>query len=507
MRVIVAARLSRKQADGQQGIGIETQDERGRQWAGANGHEVVAVAADTKSGTTAPWDRPVLRPWVSDPAKLALYDGIVAYATDRISRGTDQDFSRIEAWAADHGKKLIIANGGDGIWYPARGDSDYWQWAATKREARREWESITRRTRDAQQRLRGQGWLVGPAPWGYGVAGPKYGRHLVPNDPGREYIPAIFARCAGDVPGSDGRPGGWSLPRIAAWLTSQGVRPPGRSTSWGPTTVAAIIRRRAYMGYHEMSGGTVHRCEALVPADVWRRANDALTARAGVKRGHSDPETRPMLSGVLYCPRCGSGMHRMWARGWGGADRVPYYHCSGRQAPGRKCGNMVQCALADAAVDQIAARTFKAPVLAARTVPGEDHSAELEEIRYQIQRLGSRDLPDDAYDAELSRLRAERDRLAALPAVPARVVEEPTGQTYAELWEALSTPERGPWLAAKGFRAEADKTMVKLTRPGATAPWEDQDGYEPIQYLIPPRDLLLPGRGRISGPAVRLPRR
>lgn len=498
MRVIVAARLSRKQADGQQGIGIETQDERGRQWAKREGHEVVDVIPDTKSGTTAPWDRPKLRPWVTDPAQLALYDGIVAYATDRISRGTDEDFSRIETWAADHGKKLIIVNGADGIWYPARSDSDYWQWAATKREAHKEWENITRRSGDAQQRLRGQGWLVGGAPWGFDVAGPKYGRHLVPNDLGREYVPAIFARCEE----------GWSLPRIAAWLTGQGVQTPGRSTSWNPTTIAAIIRRRAYMGYHEMSGGTVHRCEALVPADVWRKANDALTARAGVKRGHSNPETRPMLSGVLYCSRCGSHMHRMWARGWGGAGKVPYYHCSGQEAPGRKCGTMVRCDLADAAVNRIAARTFKAPVLAARPVPGEDHSAELEEIRYEIQRLGARDLADDAYDAELTRLRAERDRLAALPAVPATVVEEPTGQVYAELWEALSVPERGPWLASKGFRAEADKTMVRLTRPGATAPWGWEDAaYEPIQHLLPPRDLLLPGRGRISAPTVRLPGR
>jgi hypothetical protein len=54
MRLILAARLSRR-SDGQ--TGIETQDEDAREWAEANGHTIVAVAKDTKSGTAAMGNR------------------------------------------------------------------------------------------------------------------------------------------------------------------------------------------------------------------------------------------------------------------------------------------------------------------------------------------------------------------------------------------------------------------------------------------------------------------
>jgi hypothetical protein len=56
---------------------------------------------------------------VTDPEKIALYDVVVAYKTDRYSRGTQEDFTRIEFWATQHGKRLVIVNGPQ---YPARAD-------------------------------------------------------------------------------------------------------------------------------------------------------------------------------------------------------------------------------------------------------------------------------------------------------------------------------------------------------------------------------------------------
>src|ERR1700744_1413702 len=103
-RALIAARLSKLQRGGQQGIGIETQDEKSRAFCDREGMTVVAVVADTKSGTVAPWDRQNLKPWVTDPEKMALYDAIVAYKTDRWSRGTQEDFTRIEFWATQNGK-------------------------------------------------------------------------------------------------------------------------------------------------------------------------------------------------------------------------------------------------------------------------------------------------------------------------------------------------------------------------------------------------------------------
>ena len=70
MRLILAARLStRKTQKGD--IGITTQDQQGREWAEREGHTIVAVVADYKSGRIAPWDRPNLKPWVTRPEKMA----------------------------------------------------------------------------------------------------------------------------------------------------------------------------------------------------------------------------------------------------------------------------------------------------------------------------------------------------------------------------------------------------------------------------------------------------
>ena len=87
MRVIVAARLSQL-APGQ--TGLDSQDAESQAWAVGQGHTVVAVLPDRKSGTIQPWNRPNLRPWVTDPEKLAEYDAVVAFKLDRLSRGDNQ---------------------------------------------------------------------------------------------------------------------------------------------------------------------------------------------------------------------------------------------------------------------------------------------------------------------------------------------------------------------------------------------------------------------------------
>jgi hypothetical protein len=78
LRLLLVARLSQAKTSGRRdGVSIETQDEDARQWARDEGHAVVATVPDIKSGTVAPWLRRNLKPWMSEPAKLATYDGIL----------------------------------------------------------------------------------------------------------------------------------------------------------------------------------------------------------------------------------------------------------------------------------------------------------------------------------------------------------------------------------------------------------------------------------------------
>jgi len=85
-----------------------------------------------------------------------------------------------------------------------------------------------------------------------------------------------------------------------------------------------------------------------------------------------------------------------------------------------------------------------------------DH--QLDEISYRIKALA----PDVMLDEQVRRLHAERDRLKALPAEPDRWDEQPTGDLYADIYQALPASERGAWLTSHGFVVHATKKQVSV---------------------------------------------
>jgi DNA invertase Pin-like site-specific DNA recombinase len=436
---IVAARLSRKHRSGQ-GIGIDTQDSYSREFAERDGWNVIAVVADTKSGTVAPWDRKNLKQWVTEPDKLALYDVIIAYATDRVSRGDQEDFTRIEHWATAHGKRIIIV---DGPQYPARDDADYWRWQAEKRLARQEWEQIRERNGRFQRQIIARGKLVGGAPWGYEITGDEYDKTIVPSELGRKWVPRILDRCiAGD-----------SLADIAAWLDSEEVPTAARLAAekhgkahtaggWHPRVIGAIIRNTTYMGYRRSEAGKLLlRCEAIVDSGTWKQANEALAGRP--KRGPVVDRNRALCSSVLFCADCG-GESPMYKIRSGGRE-ITYYRCTGRGSSRKGCGNNIRVEVVDSLVCD-AMETLNAPVMRQVFTPGNDHSAELADVQFRLKQLGAEDLDDEEYDRRLAELRTERDRIRELPIDPGRVDWIDTGETYARKWESLDGLGRNDWL-------------------------------------------------------------
>jgi hypothetical protein len=298
--------------------------------------------------------------------------------------------------------------------------------------------------------------LTGRPPWGYRTAGEKYHKRLVPAAQGRKYVPEIFARCiAGD-----------SLETIARWLDSEGVRPPGGGR-WWPRRIGQLLRTPTYMGYRvDAAGRTVHCCEALVDALTFCRAGEALDTRP--KRGPM-LEHRAMLTGVIFCRRCeDSPMYRIRS---GSKGRYAYYRCTGRGADRKSCGNMVRCDLADAAVCQIAATTFRwRKVTVTRHIPGSNHEAELAGVAFELRQLGAdfaaERISDEDYAQRFAALVAERKRLKALPSTPDTWAAIELDETYADRWASLEPAERSPWLLAHGFRVEASRDGVSLSQPG-----------------------------------------
>jgi hypothetical protein len=308
----------------------------------------------------------------------------------------------------------------------------------------------------AHDRIRTNGAFSGRIPFGYMTAGPKYAKMLVPTDQGRELVPVAYQMVI------DGK----SLREVGEWLQEKTGKP------WWAKIVAEMIRRPVYRGSHQntKNGITrIHKCEPLVDAAIWKRANDSLTTRP--KRGKVYAENRAMLAGALSCPKCGGPMHRLTSesRRKTGTIKLYYYRCFGTGPnPKSTCRNMVPCKAVDDAVNKIIAETFDTHVMVRKLIPGTDHSAELAELAYELQQLPLLGLSWGEEDARRAELRASYERVSSLETTPDRWEEVPNGHTYAGVWEGLGTPERGAWLKAKGFTVTASKAAVTVSR-GATS--------------------------------------
>jgi hypothetical protein len=141
-----------------------------------------------------------------------------------------------------------------------------------------------------------------------------------------------------------------------------------------------------------------------------------------------------------------------------------YYRCTGIGAQRKSCGTMVRLEEVDAAVDWIMHDSFTEPRMERRVIPGTDHIADLESLKFELRQLPARELPWDEEDAERSRLRAEYDRISALPTVPDQVVLVDSGETYAGLWDSMKPRDRGAWLKRQGFTVRASRTAVTVSR-------------------------------------------
>lgn len=310
----------------------------------------------------------------------------------------------------------------------------------------------------AHARIRKNGALHGRAPWGMTITGKKYNKELVGTDEGRAWVPVIF---------------GWVTERVSfrdiiLRLQAEGIE--GDHGAWHPSTIGEMIRNPAYMGFRcaqhpktKKYGKILHKCEALVTPEMWRRAQEALDA-APTKRGYSNPETRPMLSGALRCgnPDCDATGAPDSPMSRSTSSTKQYYRCTGIGALRKSCGTMVPLADVDAAVDWIIRDTFDVPRMERRVIPGTDHAADLESLKFELRQLAARELPWDEEDAERARLRAEYDHIAALPSVPDQVVEVDSGQTYAGLWNEMRPQDRGPWLKRHGFIVRANRAHVSV---------------------------------------------
>jgi DNA invertase Pin-like site-specific DNA recombinase len=325
---------------------------------------------------------------------------------------------------------------------------------------------LTQQVKLSHDQIRANGALHGRAPWGMTIDASrgKLNKQLVGTDQGRGWVPRIFGKVIA----------GWSLAKISVWLESEGI--PGDHGPWHESTIGAMIRNPAYMGFRcEQDPGTkkygkiLHKCEALVTPEVWRQAQEALDTRP--KRGYTNPDTRAMLAGVLKCgnPQCDATGAPDSPMNRSRSSTKLYYRCCGTGAVRKSCGTMVCLAQVDEAVNKIVNEIFNIPRKVRHIIPGTDHAAELQSLDFELQQLPAKRLDRRAEQAEREALWAEQDRIAALPVVDDEEVWVDTKETYADLWNALRPADRGPWLVANGFTVRASRAAVTLSQGTVSA--------------------------------------
>lgn len=105
MRVLGAIRQSKTR---DRAVSPETQRAKINAWAQVSGHTVAKITEDlSRSGKVPAFKRPELGPWLTEPAKIAAWDILVATKLDRACRNT-ADYLKLREWRAANGKRLVL---------------------------------------------------------------------------------------------------------------------------------------------------------------------------------------------------------------------------------------------------------------------------------------------------------------------------------------------------------------------------------------------------------------
>jgi DNA invertase Pin-like site-specific DNA recombinase len=425
LRLLLAARKSRKATDADVQAMYERQDNRARQWAEREGHTIVSSTADTKTGSSAPWKRKQLKPWMTDPSKMAMYDAILVSNTDRLSRGSQEDFMYIEHWATEHGKRIIVARGPQ---YPARTDSERGDWDAQKRAAFNELQSTRERHADTREIVRDNGSAIGRAPFGYSITGEKLHKQFVIDPVNGPLAKTAFKRMAQ----------GATATSVAVWLTER------TGQMWRVKRVCDMIARRTYLG--ERDG---HKFEALVSQALWDAANGAMATRSFARAETGGRRTEHGYSGLVYC-QCGASLYHHQSSRDGKPVGQAKYRCSrGRSGDvtEARCSNEPALfAPVNEAIDRLIARQDLAEMVTMTT--GGDHGRQL---ALQALQEAMKDAAASMDMPEVTRVAASISELQGMSAEPIRTVVKDTGRDMARVWSEGDLSDRRSILATEEF--------------------------------------------------------
>jgi DNA invertase Pin-like site-specific DNA recombinase len=345
------------------------------------------------------------------------------------------------------------------------------------------------RIRIKHEGLRALNALVGRPPFGYRVicvqgCGPVNGKHEHPKtlEPDPKLAPYVMGMVDRALAGA-------TLTSICDWLEAEGIRPPGKNTPrWQLKSVRDILSNPALVGRRKNGKGkTILKFTPILDdMDKWRALQHRLDT---MPRKAVFADDAALLSGVIFCAKCGGIMHRRRVynlRKDGTRQYNVYYRCDGTVRQRSTCHNMIPLTRADAETEEQIMVFREWPYIEQHFVPGrKDYRDEMDDIETQIDDL---DKLDADYMTKHAALYEELKRYASMKPERGRSKPIDTGMTIGEAWESWDVPARRQFMIDRDIKVfitpgTRDVNVEGLSIPGTVAGMggmtvEEYDAYE-----------------------------
>ncbi|MEV8029627.1 recombinase family protein [Cellulosimicrobium funkei] len=496
MRVLGVTRLSRTD---DAATSLPRQREAVETWCRANGHELVGLTVDEDvSGDMAPWKRPELAQWLPDAlghrdassdaqrasegrSRAHEWDALCVTHLDRLSRRA-ADLMAVMDWCKATGRRVFDTAGTE-----YTGPAGAVLLGVLGGLAQGERERMVERALASYKTLAASGrWRGGVAPYGYRPYTAEDGHKYLGPDPDavaivREAHQRILAGesvnsiCADlnarAVPTPTGKPGAaWRVGNLSRVVTSQRLLGLMVEDRYDKDTGARVERP-----VRGPDGAYVQRAEPVVTRAELEQVREVLRSRKTGGRQKGTRANGTLLLQVLLCGTCARPMYAAYGR-----ERRRYYRCSSKTVAGKSCGGAsVPAEEAEKLIVEFMLKNFGHVEVMTRTWdPGENHDDEIAGITSALADLRADraaglykgDRGAEEFRTAYAALEARREALEAIPGRTAGWVLEPTGQTWAQQWEAAST-------TSKRNRLLRDAEMQWIAYPDGLLPiTRDSDG-------------------------------
>ncbi|MFB6705382.1 recombinase family protein [Streptomyces sp. NPDC056333] len=494
-RALLAARIS---VDTDESTSIPRQLEHLHRWAQGLGHDVAGVVEDRSvSGSVDLPERPSMGPWLTEEGR-EKWDVLAVTTQDRLSRD-DLHFMAFVKNVLDWGKTLVVL---DDPSFDISTETGRLIAYAKATQAAAELRKIRQRVSDARDYLRRNGLFAGGhTPFGYLYENSPDGKHyvLVPEAKYAKVLKEISERVRTGV----------STNQIARELNASGLltwrdylrelrgkdakrrhgtaltKPKG--TNWSPNVVRNILKNPSCAGFLAYKGEPFEDDQGnLVMASeypILTHAEWQATVTAIESRGQSNirrTNETSLLTGIARCGNCGERIfcHRLKKTLATGEVKVyRHYSCMAR-SKGMPCSNPARIPedlLNEIFENALLSRLGELPEVVKVTEPGEDHTAELNQVTARLLRLerdyenGRYDEPEkeESYWRMHGNLTKKQKDLKAKPVRAAVTRYVPTGLKWAQKWGGMNTDARRDYLTNRDVQVYVWKQAIPKLAHGA----------------------------------------